>query len=1003
MMFSSWWRTLVMKRMTRAARARTQLRTETLEPRDTPAGVFASAVAPGNAPEVAVFDAVTKQQKFTINAVGDSFTGGVNVAVGDVNGDGTADIITGAKAGGGAAVSVFSGVDGTLLKTFTVGDDASRAGVSVAAADFDGDGRVEIVAGGVLNGQPIVQVLRFSDGTALQTFTPFAGAHGVSVAAGDFNGDGTPDVVVGAGVNGSPSVVVFNGKDGSTLLSQEVFEDAFRGGVTVSAADLNGDGNADVIVCAQTTGGPRVTVLAGPTGAVIQNFFADSETLRDGVEAVAFDADANGRLDLVTHTSTGLKAFDGLNLATLPAPTTPGLPVAAVYDTIAPTATVSTTATNPTTTSPIPFRIVFSESVNGFSAAGVAATNGTVSNFVAVDAKTYTLNVTPTAAGAVTLTVNAGAAFDAAGNGNATASGSATFSTGAPTVTIQSQVTKNTTPTITGHVDDPAATVVVGVNGQSINATVDSNGNYSATVPTALTPGIYTVTAAATNAKGQTGNATQTNGLVIDTTAPTPTVSSTAPEPTKTSPIPFTVTFDKDVTGFTSDEVKVINGSVGKFTPVDKKTYTFNVTAGGPGAVIVSVPAGVATDTAGNTNVASAPLTRTLDTVAPTITANPLTTSDNTPTLTGTVSDSTATVSVTVAGTTLAATVANNTWSVTIPSPLTDGPYTIDATATDPAGNTNTVTLALGLVIDTKAPTVTLSTTSPSPTNASMFSITIQFSDVVDGFDASDLSVSNGQASNLQSQDNRTFTADITPKDDGPVMVTVPANVAQSHDVQIGNTAAASPITIISDRTPPTPTITSGEPSVTAASTIHIMVDFGETVTGFSLSGVMVNNSSPPKNFAGSGAVYTFDVTPVTDGTVTVTVNAAAAQDTAGNASLQRTFTITFDQTPPSGMIDTTSTGPITGTASDATAGVQMVQVMISQTVGGTTTFWNGTAFSSPTAVPLTATTSDGFAHWMYGFTGPAGTYQVTIRVTDNAGNVGGNFGGTPVDVTVGP
>src|SRR5438067_10920625 len=198
MMLSSWWRTLVMRGMAGAARTgRTPLRAEALEPRDTPAGVFASAVAPGGPPVVTVFDAVTRQQKLTINALDGSFTGGVNVAVGDANGDGTADVIVGAGPGGGPTVEVFSGTDGTLLKTFTVGGDTSRAGVSVAAADFDGDGRVEVVAGGVLNGQPIVQVLRFSDGTALQAFTPVAGAQAVSAAAGGANGDGAPAVVAG--------------------------------------------------------------------------------------------------------------------------------------------------------------------------------------------------------------------------------------------------------------------------------------------------------------------------------------------------------------------------------------------------------------------------------------------------------------------------------------------------------------------------------------------------------------------------------------------------------------------------------------------------------------------------------------------------------------------------------------------------------------------------------------------------------------------------------------
>src|SRR5437763_1323007 len=186
-------------RETSSAGRRARLRAEPLEDRVTPAGIFATAPDPGAAPVVTVFDADTRQQKFTVNAFDASFTGGVYVAVGDVDGDGTPDVIAGAGPGGAPQVAVFSGTDGTPLKTITVGDPNSRAGVCVAAADFEGTGTADLLLGAVLNGQPIVEIMRFSDESVVRSFTPFPGAGAVSVAAGDANGDGTPDVIAGAG------------------------------------------------------------------------------------------------------------------------------------------------------------------------------------------------------------------------------------------------------------------------------------------------------------------------------------------------------------------------------------------------------------------------------------------------------------------------------------------------------------------------------------------------------------------------------------------------------------------------------------------------------------------------------------------------------------------------------------------------------------------------------------------------------------------------------------
>src|SRR5207248_2467929 len=134
-----------------------------------------------------------------------AFTGGVNVAVADVDGDGVPDVVTAPGAGGGPVVKVFSGTDGSGIGSVLAFEPSFRTGVNVAAADLDGDGKAEVVVGAGDGGGPAVAVFRGGDLTEVERFFAYEDSFrgGVNVAAADLAGFG-PSVVVGSGAGGGP-------------------------------------------------------------------------------------------------------------------------------------------------------------------------------------------------------------------------------------------------------------------------------------------------------------------------------------------------------------------------------------------------------------------------------------------------------------------------------------------------------------------------------------------------------------------------------------------------------------------------------------------------------------------------------------------------------------------------------------------------------------------------------------------------------------------------------
>jgi ELWxxDGT repeat protein len=273
----------------------------------------------GGAPHVRVFNALTGALVSEFLAYDVHFLGGVRVAVGDVTGDGVPDIVTAPGPGGGPDIRVFEGRTGVLVREFLAYDPSFVSGVFVAAGDVNGDGFADIITGADAGGGPHVKVFSGADGTLLASFMAYSTAFtgGVRVAAGDVNGDGFADVVTGAGPGGGPHVEVFSGKDGTLLRSFMAYAPTFAGGVYVAAGDVNGDGKADIITGAGQGGGPHVEAFSGADGTLLQSFLAFPAAFTGGVRVAVV-----GGAIVAGVGPSGLPAvlgFDGQTLAPLDA------------------------------------------------------------------------------------------------------------------------------------------------------------------------------------------------------------------------------------------------------------------------------------------------------------------------------------------------------------------------------------------------------------------------------------------------------------------------------------------------------------------------------------------------------------------------------------------------------------------------------------------------------------------------------------------------------------
>lgn len=198
-----------------------------------------------------------------------------------------------ADAGMPADVKVYDRATGQMKWDIVPFGETFRGGVRSAVADVTGDGVADIIVGAGPGGGPQVRV--YDGVTGLPVAGPLGSFYaldarfrgGVFVAAGDVDGDGYADIIVGADTGGGPQVAVFSGKDGSLRASFYALPARFGGGVRVAAADVDGDGEADIIVGAGPGARAQVTIFRGTDLTILRSFWALPAEFHGGIFVAA--------------------------------------------------------------------------------------------------------------------------------------------------------------------------------------------------------------------------------------------------------------------------------------------------------------------------------------------------------------------------------------------------------------------------------------------------------------------------------------------------------------------------------------------------------------------------------------------------------------------------------------------------------------------------------------------------------------------------------------------
>ena len=241
-----------------------------------PVLVYSAEAAVHGKPTVKIVDADSGTVITSFLAYESTYTQGVRVAVGDVTGDGIPEIITAPGRGHTSQIKIFS-INGVELAgfSFTAYANSFKNGVNLAVGDVNGDGLNDLVT---VPTRGKAEVHTYLNQSATNPATPFDNGHrntflaydksyigGASVAVGDVTGTPNAEIIIGSGAGIRNDVRIFDGAANASATTTAPILFRFfpyaanqRGGVNVAVANIDADSQMEIVAAAGIGGQSQI-------------------------------------------------------------------------------------------------------------------------------------------------------------------------------------------------------------------------------------------------------------------------------------------------------------------------------------------------------------------------------------------------------------------------------------------------------------------------------------------------------------------------------------------------------------------------------------------------------------------------------------------------------------------------------------------------------------------------------------------------------------------------